>query len=196
VARTVLTPEGAGEQRAADLEQPVEVVVGVERRHPAGRNLRIRRIGRGRVDLAVAVRVDLQRRKRGEHAPCGCAVVAIDIGGEQRRVVVPAVYETVTREVVVGGGELSWAEVLCETNTTRFKVAEIQGALTDAGYPTLVDGAFGPRTLRAMEAFQRANGLAVGYMTVETANALGIDPYGDPPQSVYAALGVTESATA
>ncbi len=115
---------------------------------------------------------------------------------EQRRVVVPAVYETMTREVVVGGGELSWAEVLCETNTTRFKVAEIQGALTDAGYPTLVDGAFGPRTLRAMEAFQRANGLAVGYMTVETANALGIDPYGDPPQSVYAALGVTESATA
>ena len=107
---------------------------------------------------------------------------------QERRVIVPAVYETIETEVVVGGGELTWAEVLCETNTTPFKVAELQGALTDAGYPTLVDGAFGPRTLRAMEAFQRANGLAVGYLTVDTAEALGVDPYAAPRQSAFAAL--------
>lgn len=107
---------------------------------------------------------------------------------EERQIIIPAVYETVTKDVVVGGGELTWAEVLCETNTTRFKVAELQGALTDAGFPTLVDGIFGPRTLRAMEAFQRSSGLGVGYMTVETAQALDVDPYGAPPQSVYATL--------
>ncbi|MEL6566781.1 MAG: peptidoglycan-binding domain-containing protein [Pseudomonadota bacterium] len=113
---------------------------------------------------------------------------------EERRIVVPAVYETVTREVVVGGNELTWAEVLCETNTDRFKVAEIQGALTDAGFPTLVDGAFGPRTQRAMEAFQRANDLNVGYMTVDTAFALGIDPYSTPSADIYAALGARAPA--
>lgn len=108
---------------------------------------------------------------------------------EERRVTVPAVYETVTREVETGMGGLEWAEVLCATNTDRYKVAEIQGALTDAGYPTRIDGIFGPLTSRAMIAFQRANGLAAGYMTVDTARALDIDPYGAPPDTVYAALG-------
>ncbi|MCI4644418.1 MAG: peptidoglycan-binding protein, partial [Hyphomonadaceae bacterium] len=108
---------------------------------------------------------------------------------QERRVAVPAIYTTIEKEVVIGGGEIRWAEVLCASNTDRYKVAEIQGALTDAGYPTLIDGAFGPRTLRAMEAFQRSRGMAVGYMTVETAEALGIDPYGPPPPTVYALLG-------
>lgn len=107
---------------------------------------------------------------------------------QEVRVEVPAVYRTVTREVVRGGGDLEWAEVLCETNTTRYKVAEIQGALSDAGYPTLVDGAFGPRTVSAMEAYQRANGLSVGYLTVETVRSLGIDPYAAASDAAYAAL--------
>ncbi len=106
----------------------------------------------------------------------------------ERRIEIPAVYRTVERQVVTGGNDLTWAEVLCETNTTRFKVAEIQGALTDAGYPTEIDGAFGQRTVRAMEAFQRDNGLSAGYLTVETVRALAIDPYARPPESVYAAL--------
>ncbi|NBC21567.1 MAG: peptidoglycan-binding protein [Alphaproteobacteria bacterium] len=107
---------------------------------------------------------------------------------KERRVEVPAVYRTVEREIVRGGGEPEWAEVLCETNTTDLKVAEIQGALSDAGFPTLVDGAFGPRTEAAMEAYQRANGLSVGYLTVETVRSLGVDPYGEPSDAAYAAL--------
>lgn len=107
---------------------------------------------------------------------------------QEVRIEVPAVYRTVTREVVRGGGELEWSEVLCETNTTRYKVAEIQGALADAGYPTLVDGSFGPRTVAAMEAYQRANGLSVGYLTVETVRSLGIDPYATASDAAYAAL--------
>lgn len=107
---------------------------------------------------------------------------------EEIRIDVPAVYRTVSRDVVRGGGDLQWAEVLCETNTTRFKVAEVQGALSDAGFPTLVDGAFGPRTVAAMEAYQRANDLAVGYLTVETVRSLGVDPYGDASPAAYARL--------
>lgn len=109
---------------------------------------------------------------------------------QEIEVPVPAEYKTVEKEVVVGGGMLQWAEVLCETNTTRFKIAEIQAALTDAGYPTMIDGAFGPRTERAMVAFQRANNLAAGYLTIETTEALSVDAYGPPPEAVYAVLGV------
>lgn len=108
---------------------------------------------------------------------------------KRHRVLEPAQYQTVSREVVTGGGEIVWAEVLCETNTTSFKVAEIQGALTDAGYPTLIDGVFGPNTLRAMTAFQADNSLAEGYLTVATVSALGVDPYQQPPDLVYALFG-------
>lgn len=108
---------------------------------------------------------------------------------EEIQIPVAAEYRTVSKEVIVGGGNLEWAEVLCETNTDRFKIAEIQAGLTDAGYPTQIDGSFGPRTQRAMVAFQRSQGLPAGYLTVETTRALDIDPYGPPPDAVYAVLG-------
>lgn len=89
--------------------------------------------------------------------------------------VTPAVYETVTRQRVVPSTE--WAEVLCNTNATQTKIAEIQRALTQAGYYTSADGVFGPRTLAAMEAYQNDKALPVGYMTVETVRSLGVNPY-------------------
>jgi peptidoglycan hydrolase-like protein with peptidoglycan-binding domain len=57
------------------------------------------------------------------------------------------------------------------------KITEVQAALTAAGYTAPADGAFGPATLRAMESFQRANGLPVGYLTVSTVEALGVSPF-------------------
>ncbi|MEM8615994.1 MAG: peptidoglycan-binding domain-containing protein, partial [Pseudomonadota bacterium] len=90
---------------------------------------------------------------------------------------ISATYRTVERKVVTSRGGLSWSEVLCDTNTTRMKVREIQRALVSAGYPILVDGLYGPQTQQAMERYQREKGLAVGYMTVETVRSLGIDPY-------------------
>lgn len=92
-------------------------------------------------------------------------------------VTIPAEYETVERRVVVGGGGLEWREVLCDTNASASTVREVQAALTDAGYPTLIDGQFGPSTLRAMESFQRDRNLPVGYLTIDTVNALGVNPY-------------------
>ncbi|MEL7232419.1 MAG: peptidoglycan-binding domain-containing protein, partial [Pseudomonadota bacterium] len=89
--------------------------------------------------------------------------------------IIPAVFETVQRERVVP--RTQWEEVLCDTNATRTKVAEIQRALTQAGYFTAADGVFGPKTLAAMEAYQRDKALPVGYMTVETVRSLGVNPY-------------------
>lgn len=90
---------------------------------------------------------------------------------------IPATYRTVERKVVTAKGGLEWAEVLCDTNTTRAKVIQIQTALRDSGYALAIDGAYGPQTQRAMESFQRSNGLSVGYMTVETVRALNVNPY-------------------
>lgn len=95
----------------------------------------------------------------------------------EETVVIPAEYRTVNKRVVTGGGGLEWREVLCDTNASRSKVREVQAALTDAGYPTLIDGQFGPNTLRAMESFQRSRNLPVGYLTVSTVRALGVEPY-------------------
>ena len=92
-------------------------------------------------------------------------------------IVIPATYKTVEKRVVTGGGGLEWRDVLCEVNTTPEKIAEIQRALTARGYAAPADGAFGPQTLRSMESFQRDNGLPVGYLTVSTAEALGVSPY-------------------
>lgn len=91
--------------------------------------------------------------------------------------VIPATYRTVERQVVRSKGGLQWAEVLFDTNSTASKVAEIQRALGATGYTVAVDGVYGPQTQRAMESFQRTNGLAVGYMTVETVQALNVNPY-------------------
>lgn len=95
----------------------------------------------------------------------------------EERIEIPATFKTVEKRVVTGGGGLEWREVLCDTNTTSDKIREIQQALTAAGYNAPADGAFGPTTLRAMESFQRANGLPVGYLTVSTVEALGVSPF-------------------
>jgi hypothetical protein len=90
---------------------------------------------------------------------------------------IPATFKTIEKSVVTGGGGLEWREVLCDTNTTTAKIAEVQRALTAAGYANPSDGAFGPQTLRAMEAFQRDRGLPIGYLTVDTVRALGVQPF-------------------
>ena len=92
-------------------------------------------------------------------------------------VTIPATYKTIEKRVVTVGGGLEWREVLCDTNAAPAKLREVQQALNTAGYDNPVDGQFGPQTLSAMESFQRANGLPVGYLTVSTVQALGINPY-------------------
>lgn len=93
---------------------------------------------------------------------------------QEQTMVIPASYRTVEKRVVIGGGSVEWREVLCDTNASAAKIAEVQKALTAKGYQVPADGDFGPATLKAMEAYQRANGLPVGYLTVSTVESLGV----------------------
>lgn len=94
----------------------------------------------------------------------------------QETVVVPATYKTIEKRTVTGGGTVEWREVLCDSNATPEKIAEVQRALAAQGYKVQADGVFGPATLKAMEAYQNANGLPVGYLTISTVESLGISP--------------------
>lgn len=89
-------------------------------------------------------------------------------------VVVPAVTRKETLRRVVSPARTEWREVLCDTNASRAKIAQVQRALTARGYATTPDGVFGAETLAAMERFQKANNLATGYLTMETVAALGV----------------------
>lgn len=113
------------------------------------------------------------------------AVPAVYQTVKDRRLVTPATTETVTiPEVrrterlrrIVSPARTEWREVLCGTNASKAKLAEVQRALNARGFQTAADGVFGPATLQSMEAFQRANNLAVGYLTMETVTALGVAP--------------------
>ncbi|MEM9055182.1 MAG: peptidoglycan-binding protein, partial [Pseudomonadota bacterium] len=107
---------------------------------------------------------------------------------------IPATYQDITRQVVRHSGALEWAEVLCDSNTNRLKIAEIQTALTAHGYEIAIDGIYGPQTQAAMERYQREQGLAAGYMTVETVQALNVDPYRCEPPSCTSSLPQTTVA--
>lgn len=92
----------------------------------------------------------------------------------EERIEIPATYKTVEKRTVTNVGGLEWRQVLCETNATTETISQIQAALSNAGYPNPADGQFGPATLAAMESFQRANGLPIGYLTMSTVEALGL----------------------
>lgn len=52
----------------------------------------------------------------------------------------------------------------------------VQQALLDAGFnPGPIDGISGPRTLAALESFQKQNNIAAGQFTKETLRALGVE---------------------
>lgn len=89
-------------------------------------------------------------------------------------VLVPAVTRKETLRRVTSAARTEWREVLCETNASKAKIAEVQRALNRRGFATAADGVFGPATVASMERFQRANNLAAGYLTMETVQALGV----------------------
>lgn len=96
----------------------------------------------------------------------------------ERRIPIPAKYTQVSSRKLVKEGYMDWREILCETNTTPERVADIQRALQSAGYsPGAIDGNIGPSTIRAVNAFQRDKGLPVDeYLNVQTVRALGVSP--------------------
>lgn len=96
---------------------------------------------------------------------------------EEKRIEVPAEYAEVTVYDKVADAQMRWEPVMCGGNDaeTTAKVEDIQRALNEAGYQVgRVDGQMGPGTKRALEKYQRDNGLAVGGVTQETLRALGL----------------------
>ncbi len=97
---------------------------------------------------------------------------------QERRIKIPAEFGTVTRQEKVSEGRMEWREILCETNMTRDKIAQIQRALAAKGlYKGPIDGAIGSETVQAVMAFQKQAGLEVTRnLTVATVEALGVNP--------------------
>ena len=94
----------------------------------------------------------------------------------EKRTTVPAEYETVTSRVKMSDGDVKWMPVLCEVNVTSNTIMALQRALRAAGHnPGSIDGQLGAATMSAVTAYQRANGLATGELTLETLNKLGIN---------------------
>ncbi|OED40639.1 hypothetical protein AB833_11245 [Chromatiales bacterium (ex Bugula neritina AB1)] len=93
----------------------------------------------------------------------------------ESRVSLPAEFQTVTKRVRVSSERMSWQPILCETNVTQEVIAKLQQALATKGFsPGDIDGVLGSATLNAVEAFQRANSLARGGITMETLKALNV----------------------
>ncbi len=88
----------------------------------------------------------------------------------------PEAYQTVEKRELVQPEELKWQRILCETNTNANVIKELQQALKDKGYnPGPIDGVFGQQTQKALNAFQKDNGLSQGALTLEALEALGIN---------------------
>ncbi|WP_417482111.1 peptidoglycan-binding protein [Maricaulis sp.] len=112
-------------------------------------------------------------------------VQRVAVPGRTETRTVPAVYETRTRQVVVGGGNLDWREVLCEINATPEAIRQIQIALRDRGYnPGPIDGVINERTFSALERYQTDNNLIVGQITRESVEHLGV-PYAPLTVNLY-----------
>jgi hypothetical protein len=103
-------------------------------------------------------------------------VKRIKTPAKTRSIPVPAEYQWVSKHVKVTEGKMAWQPVLCETNTTPQAVEAVQRALEKAGYsPGKIDGVIGSKTRLALESYQRAKGLPVGGLTLDTLKALGVD---------------------
>ncbi len=93
----------------------------------------------------------------------------------EKKIEIPAKTQVVSRKVKVAEESMQWRPVLCETNMSDTTITDIQRALKKAGHnPGPIDGKIGNQTLVAVEAFQRANGLPRGGLTLQTLEKLGV----------------------
>lgn len=84
----------------------------------------------------------------------------------------PAEYETVSRKTLMHPAGWEWKQVLCETNATPAKLAEIQAALHDRGLES--DGSL-KSTLHSLNALRKEQGLRTNnFITVDALKLLGI----------------------
>jgi len=96
----------------------------------------------------------------------------------EKRIEIPEEHQSLTKTVLVSEGQMQWREILCETNMTNNRIAQVQKALLKVGHnPGPVDGVIGAQTMDAVNAFQKSKGLPVDkYLDIATIKALGVNP--------------------
>ncbi|QEQ97611.1 peptidoglycan-binding domain-containing protein [Neptunomonas concharum] len=93
----------------------------------------------------------------------------------QHAIAIPAEYKTIEKRVKVSDAFLEWRPILCETNTHPGLIRELQLALQAKGFnPGRIDGVLGQDTMAAVNAYQKAKGMASGQLTIKTLKSLGV----------------------
>ena len=90
---------------------------------------------------------------------------------------VPAQTRKIQTQVYQGSPRMVMRQAVCNDDLNSGLVSELQYRLQESGYEAgPADGRLGKQTMEALAAFQADNGLAVGSITLEVLNALGINP--------------------
>ncbi|MBM6551070.1 peptidoglycan-binding protein [Marinomonas ostreistagni] len=90
---------------------------------------------------------------------------------------VPAQTRKIQTQVYEGSPRMVMRQAVCNNDLNSGLVAQLQQRLKESGYEAgPADGRLGQKTMEALGAFQGDNGLAVGSITFEALNALGINP--------------------
>lgn len=87
---------------------------------------------------------------------------------------IPAKFDTVTRENIIQAERWEWRRILCQTNLSSAAIMQIQRGLNAKGSNIAVDGRLGNDTLNAINRYQLKHGLASRGITYETLNHMGV----------------------
>lgn len=94
---------------------------------------------------------------------------------EASQVIVPEQVERMQVLGFEGKARIVSRQAVCDADLSEELVRAVQQRLSSGGHaPGRIDGKLGPRTIEALVRFQEANGLAVGALTLESLEALGL----------------------
>lgn len=87
---------------------------------------------------------------------------------------VPAQYETITVQRKLRDAQILTMPIACANTLTPEQIRRIQQALLQAGHSLSLSGVLDTATIAALHAFQKANQLAIGGLSLETLRKLGL----------------------
>lgn len=110
--------------------------------------------------------------------PAICKIVSakeIDTPAKEIKTEIPAVYTMVPTKVKVSDSYFKWQSILCETNTNKDIISNLQKELKSRNYNiSKINGEYNEETKEAVKAYQRDKKLNQGALTIETLKSLGL----------------------
>jgi len=92
------------------------------------------------------------------------------------RIPIEAEYKMLDKRKKIATSNMSWQRILCQTNMTKDVIKKIQVALGEKSYEVgKPDGVLGGGTRKALDKYQKDNGLSTGGITYETLGSLNIE---------------------